>query len=180
VIMEKQDIDAARGALTNILATTGPILSALQGADSVFSVLLNADKHKVALLGEVADLKKQADTQRSVIDALEAAAVAAADRANAAEQDATRRIFEAKATLEETLKSFAEQAAAATGDIQQTAAAKQAAFLDEVAQAQAAHDAQMADMFAQKKEVEGTVAALDKKLSTLRDQAKKFAATFGE
>jgi len=145
----------------------------------VFSVLLNAEKHKVALVAEVASLQGQVADQQNVLAALEADAVAAADKANAAEADATRRIFEAKTTLEETLKSFAEQAAAATGEIQQTAVAKQAAFLDEVSKAQADHDARMADMFAEQKVAEDTVATLDKKLTMLRDQAKKFAATLG-
>ena len=61
------DYSQARGALANTLNVLGPVLTALQQADTVFGVLANAEKHKKVLEAEVADYKSELDKTKDAV-----------------------------------------------------------------------------------------------------------------
>ena len=61
------DFSQARSALAGALSVAGPMLKALEQADTVFGVLTNAEKHKKLLETEVADYKAELEKLKATV-----------------------------------------------------------------------------------------------------------------
>ena len=174
--MKDADISLARSALTEALNVAGPILTALQQAEQVFGVLQNTEKHRKALAAEVAALQKAIPDAKAAKESAEAHIAAVKAEVAVAEADADERInatitYEA-ARIAEAKRASAEAIAAAQANAQKIQAECDQAT-SEVVQV---HSAAMAEMTAKEKELSDSIAALEKKLATLRANAAKFAA----
>jgi len=170
------DYSQARSALSNTLNVLGPVLTALQQADTVFGVLANAEKHKRVLETEVADYKEElaktkdavAKQQKKLKDVTAEIGVAEADadeKIKATLADEKAQIAAAKAQTAEAKQQYAKQAAEAQATSSATIAAAQKASADAVA-----------ELSTKEAGLNASIAALEKKLDTLKASAAKFAA----
>jgi chromosome segregation ATPase len=178
--MNKQDIDKASAALTGAVNFFSPMVVALNQADEVFSVLSNAIKLKAsiekevdALKAEVAPLKAAVETSKAAITANDAAAV---DAKTQAEKD----IADAKAQADAEVKSIKATVADRTKKAVEDSEAKIAATIAAAQQAKDEHEKDVAVMLAGKASLQADVDKLEAKLASLREQAKKFAASLVE
>lgn len=180
MIMDKQDIDKARAAATNALMIAKPIIEAMQGAETVFSVLANAEKHKAALVAEVATLQQNQQRALQELESLGAQVVAAKAEVAAVQDAAQAKVRAMTEEAQSIVTSLNEQRVAAEATAREQHALLLAGLTSTAAQAQTEHDAYMGGLTAKRREAEDATAAIEKKLATLRAQAKKFADAFGE
>jgi chaperonin cofactor prefoldin len=170
------DFSQARSALAGALATAGPILVALQQADTVFGVLANAEKHKRALETEVADYKAELGMSKDAVAKAQKKLKDVTAEIAVAEADADARI---KAVLEDEKVQVA--AAKAGADTAKTEFSKavsdaQAASSAAIVAAQKASADVVAELNAKEAGLNTSIAALEKKLDSLKASAAKFAA----
>jgi chromosome segregation ATPase len=178
--MNKQDIDKASAALTGAVNFFSPMVIALNQADEVFSVLSNAIKFKASiekevdyLKAEIAPLKAEVEASAAAINANNAAAIEA-------KAQAEKDIADAKAQSDAEVKSIK---AAVADRTKKTVADSEARIAQANAAAQQAEDAYAKEvnvMAAGKASLQADVDALEAKLASLREQAKKFAASLVE
>jgi hypothetical protein len=172
------DVDTANLNLNQAINFFSPMVVALNGAEQVFAALANSARYKEVLTREVADLKKTADDLKAqaeasalAITANDAAAVeakAVALKAIAdAQQEAATQVKEIKASVATDTKAAKAAFAALQADIAAKTEAIQKAYGDEGSA-----------LAVSKQELEASVKALELKLDTLKEQAKKFAASF--
>lgn len=174
--MSNTDFSGARAALVGALNVAGPILAALQQADTVFGVLANAEKHSKALAAEVADYKAELDKVRTALGKQQDKLKAVNAEVGYAEKDADARI-EAALQAEKAQLAAAKLAVAQDISALNTARAKAQADSDAaIVAAQAAHTAAVAEFAASEQRWAADIVALEKKLSALRANAAKFAA----
>lgn len=182
--MNKQDIDKASAALTGAISYFSPMVIALNKADEVFSVLSNTIKFKEVLDKEVETLKsdlnslkdmssKSVESNKKLVGDSDAAAVAAKAQA---EKDIANAKAQADADVKSIKASVAERTKKAVADSEAKIAEVNAA----AQQAQTVYDKEVAVMAAGKASLQADVNALEAKLASLREQAKKFAASLVE
>jgi chromosome segregation ATPase len=174
--MSTNDFSQARGALANTISVIGPVLTALQQADTVFGVLANAEKHKKVLEAEVADYKAELEKTKDALTKSQKKLKDISAEIPVAEADADAKI---KAVLEdEKVQIAAAKAQAAEAKavfaVQSSAAQKESA--DKIAAAKQASDAVVAELSAKEAGLNASITALEKKLDSLRASAQKFAA----
>ena len=171
------DFSKARSGLAGAMDVLGPMLNAMQQADAVFGVLANAEKHKKLLETEVADYKAELDKtkdavakqQKKLKDVTAEIAVAETDadvRIKAAMDAEKQQTAAAKAAAEAERAKYAKTAAEALQDSNST-----------IAKAQAASAAVVIELAAKEEAMNTSIAALEKKLESLRASAQKFAAS---
>lgn len=176
--MNKQDIDKAAASLTQAINFFSPMVVALNGADEVFSSLANATNHKAVLTKEVEKLKKTVEDLKAQAEA-GAAAVTANDAA----------VIEAKAAAEQSIADARQQAQTQVTDILNTVTANtnsanaafaklQSDIATQTENMQKAYADEMAALGISKQELEASIKVLETKLDKLKEQAKKFAASF--
>lgn len=181
--MNKQDIDKAASALAGAINYFSPMVIALNQADEVFSSVSNALKLKEslardveALKSEIADYENEAkEYEAAVLKNRELVEQAAAQAAHAKTQ-AEKDIAAAKLHADEEVKSIKATVVERTKKAVADAEAKVLEAAKATEAAQAAHTAAVAELSAKKADLEVSVAALDKKLAALKEQAQKFAA----
>lgn len=178
--MNKQDIDKASSALTGAITYFAPMVTALNQADEVFSVLSNAIKFKTAiekevdaLKSEIEPLKAEVETSKAAITANDAAAVEAKVKAEKEIADATAQ---AKESIKLIQASVADRVKKATED----ADAKVAEITAATEKTKAEYDSAVAAMESVKNALTADITALETKLASLREKAKKFAASLVE
>lgn len=176
--MNKQDIDKASSQLAQAIRYFSPMIDALNGADDVLSILANAVQHKEALLREVADiqantdaLKAQAEDSKKAISTHDAAALEAKIAADKVIVDAQVHANEQVSII---LASIAEK----TQEAIDAFALKQLEMSEATSKMQGEYSAAVADWQAKEQELTDSVAMLETKLDKLKEQAKKFAASF--
>jgi hypothetical protein len=175
--MNKQDIDKASAALTGAVNYFSPMVVALNQADEVFSVLSNAIKLKDSIEKEVATLKATVEPLKSEVESSKAAIKANDAAAVEAKIQADKDIAEAKAQADAEVKSIKAGVAERTKKAVADSEAKIAEVTVAAQQAKETYDKEVAVMLANKTAVQADVDALETKLATLREQAKKFAAS---
>lgn len=178
--MDKQDIDKARAAVTQTLMIAKPIIEAMQGAETVFSVLANAEKHKAALVAEVAALQQSQQRALKELESLGAQVDTAKAEVIAVQDAAQAKVRAMTDEAQNLVTSLNEQRVAAEATAREQHALLLAGLTRTAGQAQAEHDTYMATLATQRQEAEAATLALEKKLATLRTQAKKFADALGE
>lgn len=178
--MNKQDIDRASSALTGAINYFSPMVIALNKADEVFSVLSNALKHKDAI-------EKEVDTLKAALEPLKAEVVSSKEAITAnnaavteAKAQAEKDIAEAKAQADADVKTIKTAVADRTKKSIADAEAKIAAVSTAAEQAKAQYENDIAVMTKNKADIQTDITALETKLDTLREQAKKFAASLVE
>lgn len=174
--MSTNDFSQARGALANTIGVLGPVLTALQHADTVFGVLANAEKHKKVLEAEVADYKSELEKTKKAVAMQQQKLKDISAEIPAAEADADAKI---KAVLDEEKVQIAaakSQAAEAKAVFAKQAAEAQKESADKIAAAKKASDEVVAELSAKEAGLNISITALEKKLDALRANAQKFAA----
>jgi len=174
--MNKQDIDKASAALTGAVNYFSPMVIALNQADEVFSVLGNAIKLKASIEKEVDTLQATLEPLKAEVESSRAAIKANDAAALGAKQQAEKDIAEAKAQADAEVKAIKAAVADRTKKAVADSEAKIAQVNAAAQQAQDAYDKEVAVMAAGKASLQADVNALEAKLASLRDQAKKFAA----
>jgi len=178
--MNKQDIDKASSALTGAINYFSPVVVALNQADEIFSVLSNAVKLQEVMERDVAALKSTAATLTKQVEDSKAAIVNNKEIAAQAQTQADKDVADAKAqataAVAEIKASVADRTKKAIADSE----AKIAAATQAAQEAHSAHAETIASLVSTKSELEISVAALDKKLAALKEQAQKFAASLAE
>ena len=167
---------AARSGLSNALNVIGPMLTAMQQADAVFGVLANAEKHKRVLETEVADWKAELEKSKAAVAKAQQKLKDVTAEIGIAESDADVRI---RAALEAEQKQTAAAKEAAVTDRAKYAKMAADALQDSnsnIAKAQAASAAVVIELAAKESDLSSSIAALEKKLATMRASAQKFAA----
>lgn len=172
----KEDVDGARAALSNVLNVAGPILTALQQADKVFGVILNADAHRASLQAEVADLTSKKEALNKSIKTAQASLETVTAKVSAAEAAAKVSVEEAEAAAKAEIAAAKRAAADATKKYADATAASLQEEAEKLSVARAENAKVTADMEARKLELQSSVAALEKKLDSLKASAAKFAA----
>jgi len=176
--MESSEFSVANAQLKQALKFFTPIAKALEDANVVFSVVSNVTDQQEKLLRNVATLEKTADSLKAqaeasalTITANDAAAVeakaAALQTVVDAQQQAATQVKEILASVATDTKAVKAAFAALQADIAAKTEAMQKAYADEAAA-----------LSASKQELETAVKALEIKLDSLKEQAKKFAASF--
>ena len=178
--MNKQDIDKASAALTGAIGYFSPMVVALNQADEVFAVLSNAIKFKASIEKEVDVLKAEVAPLKAEVEASKVAITANNAAVVAAKAQAEKDIAEAKAQADAEVKSIKAGVAERTKKSVADAEAKIAQVSAAAQQAQDAYDKEVAVMSAGKASLQADVNALEAKLASLREQAKKFAASLVE
>lgn len=176
--MDINEVNKAAATLANTVKVLSPIVVALNGADEVFSILKNATRHQAVILKEVEtlrqtaeDLKAQAEASRADISKYDAEVAEAHAEAKQAIADAQQQ---AKTQVADILASVAintKSAQAAFVELQSDIATKTAAM-------QKSYADESATLSETKQDLEASVKALETKLDKLKEQAKKFAASF--
>jgi chromosome segregation ATPase len=176
--MDINEVNKAAATLANTVKVLSPIVVALNCAYEVFSILKNATRHQEIILREndnlrkiAEDLKAQAEASRADIPKYDAEAAAAHATAKQEIADAQQQ---AKTQVADILASVADstkKAQTAFVDLQADIAAKTATM-------QKAYADESASLNTSKQELEAAVKALEAKLDKLKEQAKKFAASF--
>ena len=178
--MNKQDIDKASAALTGAVNFFSPMVIALNQADEVFSVLSNAIKFKASIEKEVDYLKAEIAPLKAEVEASAAAINANNAAAKEAKTQAEKDIAEAKAQADAEVKSIkasvADRTKKAVADSE--ARISEAHYARELAQDN--YNKEVNVMAAGKASLQAEVNALETKLASLREQAKKFAASLVE
>jgi hypothetical protein len=178
--MNKQDIDKASAALTGAKGYFSPIVAALNQADEVFSVLSNAIKLKDALETDVVLLQSVLVGLKDQVTASQVAITTNSTEAVKFKAQAEREIADVKAQADAEVKSIKAGVADRTKKAIADSEAKIAEVNIAAQQAKAIYDKEVAAMSAAKASVQADVDALETKLATLREQAKKFAASLVE
>ena len=178
--MNKQDIDKASAALTGALNYFAPMVDALNQADEVFAVLSNAIKLKAFIEKEIEALTAKLEPLRAEVEASKSAITANNAAATQAQQQAKTDIANAKAQADAEVQSIK----ATVADRTKKAVADSEAKIDEATTAavavQGAYNSAVAAMATNQAVLQADIAALEAKLATLREQAKKFAASLVE
>ena len=175
--MNKQDIDKASAALTGAINYFSPAVIALNQADEVFAVLSNAIKFKDSIEKEVEALKDSLEPLKAEIETSKAAITANDAAAAQAKAQALTDIADAKAQADAEVKSIK---AAVTDRTKKAVADSEAKIAEVTTAAEVAktqHDDLVAMMESSKAALQTDIAALEAKLSALREQAQKFAAS---
>ena len=170
------DFSQARAALASALATAGPIITALQQADTVFGVLANAEKHKKVLEAEVADYKAELDKTKKALGTQQQKLKDISAEIPVAEADADAKIKAVMADEKLQIEAAKAQAAEAKAVFAQQTAEAQKASADAIAAAQKKSSDVVAELTAKEAGLTASVAALEKKLDSLKSSAAKFAA----
>jgi chromosome segregation ATPase len=178
--MNKQDIDKASAALTGAISYFSPMVVALNQADEVFSVLSNAIKLKASIEKEIDALKEILGPFQAQIDAGKAAVKESEAAATEAKAQAEKDIAEAKAQADAEVKSIKAGVADRTKKSVADAEAKIAEANAAAQQAKTQYENNMALMATAKAALQADVDKLETKLASLREQAKKFAASLVE
>jgi chromosome segregation ATPase len=178
--MNKQDIDKASAALTGAVNFFSPMVIALNQADEVFSVLSNAIKFKASIEKEVDALKAEVAPLKAEVEASKAAITANDAAAKEAKAQAEKDIADAKAQADAEVKSIKAAVADRTKKSIMDAESKIAASYEMLNQAHEVYKNDMTVMSAGKASLQAEVTALETKLASLREQAKKFAASLVE
>lgn len=174
--MSDTDFSAARSALVGALNVAGPILTALQQAETVFGVLANAEKHKRMLESEVSDYKVELEKTKTAVSKQQEKLKAVTAEIGIAEKDADTRI-EAALQAEKAQLAAAKLSVAQDISALNTARAKAQAEADAaIVAAQAAMATITSDLAAKEAALQSDITALEKKLAALRANAAKFAA----
>jgi len=178
--MNKQDIDKAASALVGAKNYFAPVVTALNQADEVFSVLSNAIKLKDALEKDVdslqsvlAGLKDQVSSSQ---DAIASNVTVLAEAKAQAEKDIADDRAQADAEVESIKTAVADRTKKSLADAEEKISAGYVAL----EQANALYKKDMATIESNKASLQADVDALESKLATLREQAKKFAASLVE
>ena len=174
--MSTTDFSNARGALAGALNVAGPILAALQQADTVFGVLANAEKHKKMLEAEVADYRAELDKTKDAVAKSQKKLKDVTAEIGIAESDADTRIKAAMAAEKQQTADLKAAAEAQRAGYAKTAADALQASQDTIAKAQAASAAVVVELAEKEAVLNNSIAALEKKLDSLRASAQKFAA----
>jgi chromosome segregation ATPase len=178
--MNKQDIDKAASALVGAKNYFAPVVTALNQADEVFSVLSNAIKLKDALEKDVDSLQSVLTGLKDQVLTTQAAISSNVKLTAEAKAQADKDIADAKAQADAEVKSIK---AAVADRTKKTVADSEARIAQANAAAQQAEDAYAKEvnvMAAGKASLQADVDALEAKLASLREQAKKFAASLVE
>lgn len=170
------DFSQARSALASALATAGPILSALQQADTVFGVLANAEKHKRMLETEVADHKSELESAKAAVAKSQKKLKDVTAEIAVAEADADARIKAVLAAEQQQVTAARNATALEQSKYAGMTAVALQASQDGIAKAQAASAAVVIELTAKEAALNNSIAALEKKLDALRASAQKFAA----
>ena len=178
--MNKQDIDKASAALTGAINYFSPMVIALNQADEVFSVLSNAIKFKASIEKEVDALKAEVAPLKAEVEASKAAITANDAAAKEAKVQAEKDIADAKAQADAEVKSIKAAVADRTKKAVADSEAKIAQVNAAATQAEDAYAKEIKLMLAGKAALQAEVDALEAKLASLREQAKKFAASLVE
>lgn len=176
--MDINEVNKAAATLAQTVKVLSPIVVALNGADEVFSILKNATRHQELILREndnlrktTEDLKAQAEASALAITANDAAAV----EAKAA---ALQAIADAQQQAQTQVKDILASVATSTQSAQAAFAALQADIASKTEAMQKAYTDEYASLSATKQALETEVKTLETKLDNLKEQAKKFAASF--
>jgi len=175
--MNKQDIDKAASALVGAKNYFAPVVTALNQADEVFSVLSNAIKLKAAIEKEVDALKAEVAPLKAEVESSKAAIIANNTAAADSKVQADRYIADVKVQTENEVKSIK---ATVTDRTQKFVADSEAKIAQVNAAAKQAEDAYAKEinlMSASKVSLQAEIDALEAKLASLREQVKKFAAS---
>lgn len=177
--MNTQDLARARSALTGVLSTTVPLLTALQEAEKILDAVAHSATHRASLEREVTALMSERDKVSVQVQTL---ASQAAERAVAADAQVTELAAKVKAAEEDAAKTIAgsmasmsEQIAAAQAEATDTLQSIAKAVLDERALA----DAESALIRTSMAGLQAEHDALAKKLEGLKTNAAKLAASLG-
>jgi uncharacterized protein YeeX (DUF496 family) len=176
--MNKNDVSKAASTLTQAINFFTPMVTALNGADEVFSILANATDHKNALTQEVEALKKTVEELQAQVEASKTAITAndaaAAQAKAAAEQSITDAQQKASAQIADILASVELDTAKARTAFAET----QADIAGRIAAAQKTYDSNVVQAQIQEAELSTAIKQLEDKLEKAKAQAKKFAASF--
>ena len=178
--MNKQDIDKASAALHGAVNYFSPMVIALNQAEEVFSVLSNAIKLKVSIENEVDALKAKVAPLKAEIESSKVAITANDAAAVEAKAQAEKDIAEAKVQADAEVKSIKANVAERTKKSIADSEARIAQVNAAAQQVKDAYDKEVAVMAANKSALQSEVTALETKLASLREQAKKFAASLAE
>lgn len=178
--MDTNEFERAKGALAQSLNVAGPILTALQQASTVFDVLTNATVHKAALEREVATLLDTVAAQKSKMQTLNAKIAAAEAKAEDVEADAARRVREAEDAVAPRLLAIEDALSVKIAEAQAEATERLQEIVAVLVQNTTEFDAVTRDLAAKKAAAEDECATIEKKLSSLRASAQKFAAALAE
>ena len=178
--MNKQDIDKAAASLTGAINYFSPMVIALNQADEVFSVLSNAIKLKASLEKEVDAIKEIIAPLQAQIDAGKAAVKESEAEAVDAKAKAAHDIADAKAQAEAEVKAIKAAVADRTKKSVADAESRIAQANGAAQQAHKDYANDIAVMESTKATLQSDVDKLEAKLASLREQAKKFAASLVE
>ena len=174
--MDTNDFERAKGALANSLAVAGPILQALQDAQTVFDVMQNATVHRTALERDVADLTAQADQAKSRRTDWDDMTALSMQRATDAENEAVARIMAANDAAERSIADLHVALSSQIASAQAEATDTLQGIAQHVQGAKADHDAQLAALALDKGTLQSQVDELSAKLDALKTNAARFAA----
>jgi hypothetical protein len=176
--MNQNDISKASSQLSQAIRYFAPMIDALNGADEVLAILTNAVLHKERLLREIAEfqanaesLKTQAEDSKKAITQHDAAAVEA-------KAVADKAIVDAQNSANEQVTSILASVAEKTQGAIEAFALKASEIADATAKMEQEYSASVAGWQAKEQELTASVATLEAKLDKLKEQAKKFAASF--
>jgi predicted nucleic acid-binding Zn-ribbon protein len=178
--MNKQDIDKAASALVGAKNYFAPVVTALNQADEVFSVLSNAIKLKDALEKDVDSLQSVLSGLKDQVSVSQKAIESNVTALAQAKAQAEKDIADAKAQADAEVKSIKAAVADRTKKSIMDAESKIAASYEMLNQAHEMYKNDMTVMSAGKASLQADVDALEAKLASLREQAKKFAASLVE
>jgi chromosome segregation ATPase len=178
--MNKQDIDKASAALTGAVNFFSPMVVALNQAGDVFAVLSNAIKFKASIEKEVDALKSEVAPLKAEVEASKLAITANNAAAKEAKAQAEKDIAEAKAQADAEVKSIKASVADRTKKAVADSESKIAQVNAAAQQAEDSYAKEVNVMAAGKASLQADVDALEAKLASLREQAKKFAASLVE
>lgn len=177
--MLKQDIDKAAAALTGAIGYFKPMVVALNQADEVFSVLSNAVKLKSSIETEVEVLKETLADVKLQLEEGKAAIIDNKEVARNAKEMAEKDIAEAKAYAIAEVKQIKESVSERTKKFIIDSDARLAAANLALENSTKNHGVAMAKMAEEEATLKASIVELESKLTKLKEQAQKFAASLG-
>lgn len=178
--MDSKDFAAARGALTQSLATFAPLAEALQKAVVVFDAMANAEAHKASLERDVVALSNKVDEGNSQLKHVVTQINERTASLDTVAAECGRKIEEAKAAAEAAVAAATDAMTVQIAEAQVEATERLQAIAKVRQEAEAEHEGVMADMAAQKAAMESDIAALEKKMASVKASAQKFADALKE
>lgn len=176
--MNKNDVSKAAATLTQAISFFAPMVTALNGADEVFSVLANATDHKDALTKEVAALQKTVEDLKGEIATSKAAVVTSSAEATQAKAESVQAIADAQQQANAKIADILTAVEAESTKAQAAFAAAQADIAAKIEANQKRHDSNAVQAQIREAELNASITQMEAKLEKVKAQAKKFADSF--